>query len=228
MIEQIGAALVSEDWSAEDVLRWAFLKFNKNVAIASAFGAEGMVLIDIASRVFPDLRVFTLDTGFLFPETYDLMTRVERHYGIKIEKVCPQLSPQEQECQYGPALWGRDADQCCNLRKVEPLRCKLAELRAWITAIRRDQTTVRAKAHKLQWDSNFQLYKINPLVDWTAKQVWRHIQEHHVPYNPLHDRGYPSIGCTHCTRAVMPGHDPRSGRWPDLEKKECGLHVICQ
>jgi phosphoadenosine phosphosulfate reductase len=228
MIEHIEAARTSEEWSAEDCLRWAFLEFEQKVAISSAFGPEGMVLIDMASRVCPALRVFTLDTGFLFPETYDLMTRVEKHYGIKIEKLYPQLSPQEQECRYGAVLWSRDADQCCNLRKVEPLKSKLSMLRAWITGIRRDQTTARAKARKLEWDSNFQLYKINPLIDWTATQVWHHIHEHRVPYNPLHDRGYPSIGCTHCTRAVTAGHDPRSGRWPNLEKTECGLHITCQ
>ncbi|HEX6504010.1 MAG TPA: phosphoadenylyl-sulfate reductase [Terriglobales bacterium] len=217
---------VAEDWSPEQVLSWAFRSFGNRVAICSAFGVEGMVLIDMASRVRKDVRLFTVDTEFLFPETYNLMEKIEERYGITIERVYPLLSPEVQERLHGPALWARDPDQCCNLRKVEPLRRKLRELDAWITSIRRDQTVVRANARKIEWDANFGLVKINPLVDWSAKQVWRYIHDHDVPYNPLHDRGYPSIGCTHCTRAVQPGEDARAGRWPGFAKTECGLHVI--
>jgi len=215
----------SDPWSAEDVLRWAFATFNREVAIASAFGLEGMVLIDIASRISPQFRVFTIDTGFLFPETYDLMARVEKHYRIKLERVYSVLSPEEQQNLYGSRLWARDPNLCCTIRKVEPLKSKLTELRAWITGIRCDQTAVRAAANKVEWDSNFERVKINPLVDWTPEKVWDYICQYHVPYNPLHDRGYPSIGCTHCTRAVKPGEDPRAGRWSDFQKTECGLHV---
>lgn len=217
---------VAEDWSPEQVLSWAFRSFGNRVAICSAFGVEGMVLIDMASHVRKDVRLFTVDTEFLFPETYNLMEKIEERYGITIERVYPLLSPEVQERLHGPALWARDPDQCCNLRKVEPLRRKLRELDAWITSIRRDQTVVRANARKIEWDANFGLVKINPLVDWSAKQVWRYIHDHDVPYNPLHDRGYPSIGCTHCTRAVQPGEDARAGRWPGFAKTECGLHVI--
>lgn len=217
---------VAEDWSPEQVLSWAFRSFGKRAAICSAFGVEGMVLIDMASRVRKDFRLFTVDTEFLFPETYNLMEKIEERYGITIERAYPLLSPEVQERLHGAALWARDPDQCCNLRKVEPLRRKLRELDAWITSIRRDQTVVRANARKIEWDANFGLVKINPLVDWSAKQVWRYIHDHDVPYNPLHDRGYPSIGCTHCTRAVQPGEDARAGRWPGFAKTECGLHVI--
>jgi len=217
---------VAESWSPARVLEWAFQRFGNQVAISSAFGAEGMVLIDIASRLRKNLRVFTVDTEFLFPETYNLMDRIEQRYGIVIERVYPLLSPEEQQRAHGPALWSRDPDQCCNLRKVEPLRRKLGELQAWITSIRRDQTTDRALAHKIEWDAKFGLVKINPIADWTSKQVWNYIREHKLEYNALHDRNYPSIGCTHCTRAVAPGEDPRAGRWPGTAKTECGLHLI--
>ena len=218
--------IAAEGWSPERVLGWAFDTFGKRVAISSAFGAEGMVLIDIASRVRKNFRVFTLDTEFLFPETYNLMDQVEARYGVAIERAYPLNSPEEQERVNGPALWRRDPDLCCNLRKVEPLQRKLAELRAWVTSIRRDQTVARAGAGKVEWDHKFGLVKINPIADWSSKQVWQYIREHDVPYNELHERSYPSIGCTHCTRAVRPGEDPRAGRWAGSSKTECGLHII--
>jgi phosphoadenosine phosphosulfate reductase len=218
--------IAAENWKPERVLDWAFGTFGGDVAISSAFGVEGMALIDMASRARKSFRLFTLDTEFLFPETYNLMDQVEQRYGIAIEKVYPLISPEEQERTHGTALWQSNPDECCNLRKVEPLRRKLGELRAWITSIRRDQTAGRASAGKIEWDEKFGLVKINPLADWTSKQVWQYIREHKVPYNTLHELNYPSIGCTHCTRAVRPGDEPRSGRWPGTAKTECGLHVI--
>jgi len=217
---------VAETWTPQQVLAWASKTFGNGVAISSAFGAEGMVLIDMASRVSKSFRLFTIDTEVLFPETYRLMDRIEEKYGIGIEKVYALLSPEAQERVHGAALWSRDPDRCCNLRKVEPLRRKLGELTAWITSIRRDQTTARSGARRIEWDAKFGLVKINPIVDWTSKQVWRYIHDHDVPYNELHNQDYPSIGCTHCTRAVIPGEDPRAGRWPGFAKTECGLHVI--
>jgi phosphoadenosine phosphosulfate reductase len=216
----------ADHWTPQQVLAWAFETFGGHVAISSAFGVEGMVLIDMASRASKDFRLFTIDTEFLFPETYSLMDRVEEKYGITIEKVYPLFSPEKQEEVLGNRLWARDPDLCCNLRKVEPLRRKLGELNAWITSIRRDQTSARASARKIEWDEKFNLVKINPIADWTSRQVWRYVHEHDVPYNPLHDREYPSIGCTHCTRAVGPGEDARAGRWAGFAKTECGLHVI--
>ena len=218
--------IAAEAWNPAQVLKWSFQTFGDSVAISSAFGAEGMVLIDIASRVQQNFRLFTLDTEFLFPETYNLMDEVEQRYGITIERLFPVLSPEEQERTLGPALWQRDPDQCCNLRKVEPLRRKLSELRAWVTSIRRDQTAARSSAGKIEWDEKFGLAKINPIADWNSKQVWQYIREHETPYNALHDHSYPSIGCTHCTRAVHSGESPRAGRWPGYSKTECGLHVI--
>jgi phosphoadenosine phosphosulfate reductase len=218
--------VTAESWSPQQVLSWAFETFENEVAISSAFGAEGMVLIDMASRVRKDFRVFTIDTEFLFPETHALIDTIEQKYAIKVERVFSLLSPEEQERVHGAALWAHDPDQCCNLRKVEPLRRKLSELGAWITSIRRDQTAFREGARKVEWDGKFGLVKVNPIADWTSKQVWHYLREHDVPYNSLHDRNYPSIGCTHCTRAIRPGEDPRAGRWPGTAKTECGLHVI--
>jgi len=215
----------AEGWSVDETLRWAFDTYGEDVAMASAFGVEGMVLIDHAARIHPGFRLFTIDTQFLFPETYELMERVEKRYGIKIERVDPALSAAEQEAEHGPALWGRNPDLCCGIRKVEPQKRKLATLRAWISAIRRDQTSTRAKAKRLEIDPKAEIVKINPMVDWSSDQVWAYVREHDVPYNPLHDRNFPSIGCTHCTRAVLPGEDPRSGRWSNFGKTECGLHL---
>ena len=212
--------VAAEHWSAEDTLGWAFGTFGEEVAISSAFGAEGMVLIDIAARINPKFRLFTVDTEFLFPETYNLMDRIESRYGINIERIHSLLSPETQEQMYGAALWSRDPDHCCNLRKVEPLRRKLSELKAWITSIRRDQTSFRASAKKVEWDTKFGLVKVNPLIGWSSKDVWRYIHDHDVPYNELHDRGYASVGCTHCT---LPGAG-RAGRWAGTDKIECGLH----
>lgn len=223
-IEEVQAA--ADAWSPHRVLSWAFDTFQESVAISSAFGAEGMVLIDIASRLKKKFRLFTIDTEFLFPETYQLMDRIEQKYGITIEKVYSMLSPEEQERSHGGALWTKNPDLCCNLRKVEPLRRKLSGLNAWITSIRQDQTSARASARRVEWDAKFGLVKINPIVDWSSKQVWRYIHDHDVPYNQLHNQDFPSIGCTHCTRAVRVGEDPRAGRWPGFAKTECGLHII--
>jgi len=215
----------AESWSPEQVLRWSFENFGTNIEMASGFGAEGMALIDMAARLTADLRVFTIDTGFLFPETYQLIDKVEKRYGISVERVRSHVDPEQQADLYGPELWATNPDQCCSLRKVEPLRKKLSTLEAWITAIRRDQTAARASAKKIEWDRKFQLVKVNPIVEWTNKDVWNYLFAHDVPYNPLHDRQYTSIGCTHCTRAIRHGEDPRAGRWSGFQKTECGLHV---
>jgi phosphoadenosine phosphosulfate reductase len=217
--------VLADSWKPEQVLAWAFAAYGDNVAIATGFGVEGMVLLDIAARMNPGVKVFTGDTEFLFSETYDLIDRVEEKYGIKIERLYSDLTPEDQERAYGKALWARDPDLCCSLRKVEPLRRKLATLDAWVTAIRREQTRDRATANKVDWDPKFNLVKISPLADWTREMIWRYVVKHDVPYNPLHDRNYPSIGCTHCTRAVQPGEDPRAGRWAGFGKTECGLHT---
>jgi phosphoadenosine phosphosulfate reductase len=214
----------AESWAAEEILDWALHRFDGQIAMASGFGPEGMVLIDMAARLRSDIRVFTLDTGVLFPETYDLMKKVEHRYGIRVERAQAKQSIEQQEREHGAALWLRAPDRCCYMRKVEPLREKLSKLGAWIAAIRRDQTPDRAHAQKIEWDTKFGLVKINPLCDWTSDMVWDYIRENELPYNPLHDEGLPSIGCWPCTRAVTAGADPRSGRWSGFAKTECGLH----
>ena len=225
-VDEIGQRQAEvELWSAEELVGWGLEEFAPQVAIASSFGAEDVVLIDIAARVREDFRVFTLDTDFLFRETYELIDQIEQRYGVRIERAKSLLTPAEQARQYGEALWAREPDRCCNLRKVEPLKKALAGLDAWITGIRRDQAPTRANARKLEWDAKFELVKMNPLADWTWDRVWEYIRTHDVPYNPLHDRNYPSIGCTYCTRPVAAGEDPRAGRWSGFQKTECGLHA---
>jgi phosphoadenosine phosphosulfate reductase len=214
----------AEGWSAEALVRWALREFRPQVAIASSFGAEDVVLIHLAVRTGEGFGVFTLDTDFLFPETYALIETIEQRYGVRVERCHSGLSPEEQAQRHGEALWTRDPDLCCKLRKVEPLKKKLSTLEAWVTGIRREQAPTRAHARKVEWDAKFGLVKLNPLADWTWDQVWEYIRAHKVPYNPLHERNYPSIGCTYCTRPVKPGEGLRAGRWSGFEKSECGLH----
>ena len=221
-IEEIAARL--EEATAEDILRWAFDEFGDRVTIATGFGAEGVALIDLAVRINARPQIFFLDTSFLFPETYELRRRLEDRYRIEIRAFQSELSPDAQELAFGPKLWTVDPDLCCRLRKLEPLRQALKDSAAWITAIRRNQTAARAAARVVEWDYQWRLVKINPLARWAKADVWSYIRKNDVPYNPLHERGYPSIGCTHCTRAVGEGEDERAGRWSGFGKTECGLH----
>jgi phosphoadenosine phosphosulfate reductase len=224
MVEFEKHQVEAEGWSAEEVIRWGLTRFHPRIAVASSFGS-GMVLIDMAARIQPQFRVFTLDTDFLFPETYTLIEEIEKRYGITVERTYSRYTPAEQAKAFGDALWKRDPDLCCNLRKVEPLTRKLSGLSAWITGLRRDQAPTRTHARKLEWDKKFGLIKLNPLADWSQTQVRDYIQAHGVPYNPLLDRDYSSVGCTHCTRPVQDGEDLRAGRWPGFQKTECGLHA---
>lgn len=225
MTDAAAAARALEGRSPAEILRWAADHAGPRLAFATGFGAEGCVLIDLIARDALPIEVFTLDTGVLFPETYELWQRLEDRYRIEIRAIQPLLTIGRQAAAHGAALWSRDPDRCCELRKVEPLRRALAAYDGWITAIRRDQTPDRATAQIVERDRKFALLKINPLVAWTADDVWAHVYLHDVPYNALHERGYPSIGCEPCTTAVAPGEDPRSGRWRGTAKTECGLHV---
>ncbi len=209
---------------AEELLELAYSQFGEDIALACSFGAEDVVLADMAAAIRPGARLFYLDTDFLFAETYALRDRIAARYPLKLEVARAALTPAEQAARFGEALWASDPDRCCDLRKVQPLRQQLATLAAWITGIRRDQAPTRAQARKIEWDDRFGLVKFNPLADWTWERVWHYIRARNVPYNPLHDRNYPSIGCTHCTRPVRPGEDPRAGRWSGFQKTECGLH----
>ena len=183
------------------------------------------MLLDLIGRLELPIRVFTLDTGLLFQETYDLWRRLEAHCGLRIEGVRPLLTVEQQARLHGERLWERDPDQCCALRKVEPLRGAIAGLDAWISAIRRDQTADRADARVLGNDARFGLVKVNPLAAWTHEQVWDYLRANDVPFNPLHERGYASIGCVPCTSPVRPGEPARAGRWRQRPKTECGLHA---
>lgn len=220
------AAIALEGRSALDILRWAADRFAPRVTFATGFGIEGCVLVDLVGRHGLRIDLFTLDTGLFFPETYALWLRLEKAYGVTIRPVRPARTVEEQAGDEGAELWGRDPDRCCRLRKVEPLARELGGFDAWISAIRRDQTRDRAGAAPVERDGKFGLVKINPLVAWTGDDVRRYVKEHDVPYNELHDRGYPSVGCEPCTSPVLPGEDPRAGRWRGREKKECGLHSL--
>ncbi|HEX7086335.1 MAG TPA: phosphoadenylyl-sulfate reductase [Vicinamibacterales bacterium] len=214
-----------ETWSPEEILAWSTAQFSR-VLLATGFGAEGCVLIDMAARHQLPVEFFTLDTGLLFPETYELWRRLESKYAITIRGVRPALSVEAQAVAHGDALWLRDPDRCCAIRKVEPLARVLRGADAWITAIRRDQTATRASARHLEPDPKHGIWKVNPLLRWTADDVRAYVRAHDVPVNPLHDAGYPSIGCQPCTTPVRPGEDPRAGRWRHRqEKNECGLHI---
>jgi phosphoadenosine phosphosulfate reductase len=227
--EQIAAA--NRDLATatpQDVLRWAVRHFHPRLMMATAFGAEGCCLIHMLAEIEPATTVINLETGYQFPETLELRERIKDRYGIAVEYIYPELSVEEYEKEHGGPLYVHRPDQCCHDRKILPLRRAVERLRplAWVSAIRKDQTADRAVAGVVQWDPKFQLVKVNPLLNWTKKDVWKFVTDHDVPYNPLHDRNYPSIGCWPCTRAVQPGEDDRAGRWAGKVKKECGLHVI--
>ncbi|HTN69863.1 MAG TPA: phosphoadenylyl-sulfate reductase [Methylomirabilota bacterium] len=232
-----------EDWatesetlerlSTEELLAWAFDTFQPRVALAASFQAETSVLIDMAHRLkVPGFRVFTLDTGRLNQETYDCMDALKEQYGIQIEVFFPDAQRLENMVQEnGLNLFYKSVElrkSCCEIRKVEPLKRALQNLDAWMTGLRREQGVTRAHVQKVEIDSDHGgIVKINPLADWTQKQVWDYIAAYQVPYNKLHDRGFPSIGCAPCTRAIKPWEDVRAGRWwwENPEAKECGLHV---
>ena len=216
-----------ESQQPQDVLKDAIKRFAPKIVVACSFGAEDVVLVDMVHRIDPSIPLFYLDTDFLFPETYATRDRIIQQYALKpaqVIQVQSLLTPDQQAAQHGPALWSTEPDRCCQLRKVEPLTRVLKGYDAWITGIRRDQSPTRAHAGLIEWDSKFQLVKVNPLARWTWADVWTYIKVYEVPYNPLHDQNYPSIGCTHCTAPVARGEDPRAGRWKTFTKTECGLH----
>lgn len=212
--------------TAPAILRWAVDTFGHKLTMATAFGAEGCCLIHMLADIDPGVRIFNLETGYQFRETLELRERIRDRYGITVEYIRPEQTVAEYEAEHGGPLYRHRPDQCCNDRKLLPLRQAVEGYEAWISAIRRDQTADRAAASVVQWDAKFQLVKVNPLLAWTRRDVWDFILKHDIPYNPLHDQGYPSIGCWPCTQAVEDDTDERAGRWAGTRKKECGLHVI--
>lgn len=208
-----------EALDAEEVLAEAVARFGPGLSVACSFQKEAAVILDMLVRIEPSTRFFTLDTGLHFAETYETWRALEAHYGIAIEGVdAPSL--RRQASVHGDELWKRDPDRCCELRKVRPLRDALAGASAWVTGLRREQSPERSGTAKLGWDDRYGLWKVNPLADWSERDVWRYVNEHDVPYHPLHDRGFTSIGCEPCTQ---PGTG-RTGRWSGTAKVECGLH----
>jgi phosphoadenosine phosphosulfate reductase len=196
--------------------------------MATAFGPEGNCILHMLAEIEPRVRVFNLETGYQFKETLQLRERIKDRYGIEVEYVRPELTVAEYEKKHGQPLYYKNPDQCCFDRKVLPLRRAVVGYDAWMSAIRKDQTADRGQAKLVAWDPKFSLVKVSPLLSWTKSDVWKFILANDVPYNPLHDLGYPSIGCEPCTEPVGEGQDERAGRWKGQAKKECGLHVIEQ
>jgi phosphoadenosine phosphosulfate reductase len=221
-----------EDARPEEILEWGLAVYGEGLTLSVSFGgAEGMILLDMLARItdaadVPKIRVFTLDTGFLFEETVRFREEAMQRYDLPLEVVRPRLTVAEQVALYGEELYSCKPDICCRIRKVEPQKRALEGYDAWVTGIRRDQTLRRAGTPVVQWEERFGVAKISPLAAWDAEKVEEYVREHDVPLNPLLSMGYRSIGCEPCTRPVAPGEDPRAGRWPGLEKTECGLHFV--
>ena len=224
-------AVELDDQTPQEVLSWALDRFGRELAICSSFQAEGCALIDMAHRIDPGVRVFTIDTGRTPQETYDLIDKMRARYGIRVETFMPDTEVvQKMVTRHGNNLFHHDVNLrllCCQVRKVLPLRRALMNYSAWVTGLRRDQWATRSNIRKIEIDHDHGgIVKLAPLADWTEEEVWDYLRANDVPYNSLHDRGYPSIGCWPCTRAVQPGEDDRAGRWAGKVKKECGLHVV--
>lgn len=220
---------VTEETPTDRVIAWTLERFaNQRLLMTTSFGMEGCALIDMYAKQNVPLTIIYLDTMFFFPETYNLRDRmVDRYPHLKFVNRGTTLTPEEQAAQYGPELWKHNPDLCCKIRKVDPLKPVMAEADVWITGLRRSQSRTRATLRLIEWDWKYQVLKVNPLFQWERGEIWDYIQKNDVPYNALHEQGYPTVGCTHCT-APVPGSTPadysRDGRWKDQSKTECGLH----
>ena len=220
-----------EDKSPQEILAWALAEYRPRIALSSAFGVEGCALVDMLANLDRDVPIITVDTNFLFPETEELIARMVDRYGIHLATISGAVAKEEQERRHGLALYARDPDLCCSLRKVEPMKRALAGLDAWIAGLRRDQGPTRANIRSLErydHDDGRPLVKVNPLAAWTRKDTWEYIVANGVPYNPLLDQGYKSTGCWPCTRPVGEGEAERAGRWAGQDKTECGIHTFME
>ncbi len=216
-----------ETATPEEIIAWAADRYGHDLTMATAFGPEGCVILSMLASVAPETYVFNLDTGYQFQQTLDLRDRIAEQYGIQVDMLQPELSVPEYEALHGGPLYKTNPTQCCFDRKIKVLRLGVQGKRAWMSGIRRDQSADRAQAAIVGWDKKFSMVKISPLANWTKGDVWNRILEAKVPYNPLHDQGYPSVGCWPCTRALIEGEtDDRAGRWSGTDKTECGLHTI--
>jgi len=222
LARQSQALETAQPW---EILQWTAENFADGFAVATAFGAEGMLIIHWLSQVARQTPIFNLDTGYQFDETLQMVGRIEERYGLRVELVHPELDVQQYEQLHKGPVYAHNPDQCCGDRKMVPLKKRLTGVTAWASAIRRDQSPDRAKAPIVGWDRKFGLVKVSPLANWNKSQVWQTIIAEKVPYNPLHDQGYPSVGCKPCTRCVLAGDDERAGRWAGAKKTECGLHT---
>ena len=210
--------------SAQELLAWAGQEFGDKLALTCSFGGPtGMVLVDLVAKHAPKTPVFVIDTQVLFDQTYKTIDAVEKHYNLKVRFAVPEFTLDAQAQEFGPELWKSNPNQCCDIRKVQPLRRTLKNYRAWITGVRRDQASTRADTQLVSWGKNNNVIKLCPLAAWTEEQVWAYIYANDVPFNPMLKEGYTSIGCTHCTQKPS-SDDPRSGRWAGTGKTECGLH----
>jgi phosphoadenosine phosphosulfate reductase len=227
-------SIMSVNFSIEDgtkgalsVLQWAYSQYHDDkIVYSSSFGAEAIVLIDLIYQVKPDAQIVFLDTGLHFPETYEVINQIEARFPeLKIERKLPELTLDEQREAHGSALWNRDPNLCCQIRKVLPLKEVLSSKAAWISGLRREQSPTRQNTEFINEDAKFGNIKICPLIHWTWDEVWDYIREKDLPYNKLHDQNYPSIGCFPCTQAVAEDGDSRAGRWSGFGKTECGLHT---
>lgn len=217
-----------EDAEPVEILHWIHDEFGSEAVMGTGFGPSGVMMLHIISRYELGIPVFYLDTDLLFDETYELRDELKEYFGIQFEKVHSDLSVDEQAIKYESELWANNPNKCCYLRKVLPLKKHLSDKKAWITGVRRSQSDTRVNTRIIQWDPLNEVFKVNPLATWTTEEVWSYIHLNELPYNPLHDEGYPSIGCKPCTQPVEPGEDERAGRWAGLNKTECGIHVPTQ
>lgn len=223
VVDPAEVAAEVEPLSAEAAIEWALDRFHPDLRFAVSFQKTSSVMVDMAHRIDPGARFFYVDTGLLFPETYATRDALAEHYGLEFERIADHPAS-EQDGERAANLFRLDPDACCADRKVELMRTALDEVDCWVSGIRRVDSRTRADAPKFAWDQRFGLWKLNPLADWDDKQVWNYIKDHHVPYNPLHDQGYPSIGCMPCTTVALEGPDARAGRWAGTDRTECGIH----
>jgi phosphoadenosine phosphosulfate reductase len=230
LLEELAAASSHlEQATPEEIIAWGIEHYAPYLTMATAFGPEGCVILAMLAKIAPETYVFNLDTGYQFQETLDLRDRIAEKYGIEVDLLTPDLSVAEYEALHGGPLYRTNPNQCCADRKIKTLERASEVMHAWMSGIRRDQSADRAQAKIVGWDKKFGLVKISPLANWTKKDVWKRITNESIPYNPLHDQGFPSIGCWPCTRAVSDGEtDERAGRWSGMRKTECGLHSVSE
>ncbi len=220
-----------EDWSTEEILSWAWRNFGSYAQVGTSFQGAGLVMLHISARLGFRFPVFTIDTGFLFPETLELKKRLEDFLSVEIESLYPDYSPEEQETVFGKKLWEHEPDFCCSLRKVVPLQSRLKQVKCWITGLRREQSDTRSSISMLEVyevDPGVDIAKLSPMANWSREAVWDYIRQHKIPYNPLHDAGYRSIGCWPCTSKTPTGGVERAGRWTGFKKSECGIHTFME